>query len=93
MFFDCQWTGMDRSWSLIIILEDRKSFVADSIFEPFRSIAFGVSAAAAFILPATGQPMNLTLVNLGTFTGGICFLIGAILLLPERTHPDTPVSK
>jgi hypothetical protein len=27
-------------------------------------------------------------VNWGTFTGGICFLIGAILLLPERTHPD-----
>jgi len=52
------------------------------------SIAFGVSAIAAFVLPLTGQPINLTLVNLGTFTGGICFLIGAILLLPERTHPD-----
>ena len=52
------------------------------------SIAFGVSAIAAFVLPYTGQPINLTLVNLGTFTGGICFLIGALLLLPERTHPD-----
>lgn len=52
------------------------------------SIAFGVSAIDAFIIPLTGQPINLTLVNLGTFTGGICFLIGAILLLPERTHTD-----
>ena len=52
------------------------------------SIAFGVSAVAAFVLPLTGQPFNITLVNLGTFTGGICFLFGAILLLPERTHPS-----
>jgi hypothetical protein len=52
------------------------------------SIAFGVSAIAAFVLPLTGQPINLILVNLGTFIGGICFFIGAVLLLPERTHPD-----
>jgi hypothetical protein len=55
------------------------------------SIAFGVSAAAAFVLPVTGQPINLVLVNLGTFTGGICFFVAAIFLLPERTHPDTPL--
>ncbi len=57
------------------------------------SIGFGVSAVAAFILPTTGQPINILLVNLGTFLGGICFLIAAILLLPERTRPDTPLSK
>jgi len=49
------------------------------------SVAFGVSAVASFVLPSTGIPVNLTLTNLGTFTGAICFLIGAILLLPERT--------
>jgi hypothetical protein len=27
-------------------------------------------------------------VNLGTFSGGVCFFFGAILLLPERTHPN-----
>jgi hypothetical protein len=26
--------------------------------------------------------------NLGTFVGALCFLVGAVLLLPERTHPD-----
>jgi hypothetical protein len=50
------------------------------------SIFFGISAVGAFVLPGTGLPVNIFLVNMGTFTGGVCFLIGAILLLPERTH-------
>ncbi len=49
------------------------------------SIAFGISAIAAFVMPLTGQPINLALVNVGTFVGALCFLIGAVLLLPERT--------
>ena len=32
--------------------------------------------------------MSLFLTNLGTFIGAICFLLGAVLLMPERTHPD-----
>jgi hypothetical protein len=52
------------------------------------SIAFGVSAVSAFTIPMTGQPLNMLLVNLGTSFGAICFLSGAILLLPERTSPD-----
>lgn len=53
------------------------------------SVAFGVSAVAAYVLPTTGLPLNIALVNLGTFVGGICFLLGAILLLPERTQPNS----
>ena len=49
------------------------------------SVAFGFSAIGAYILPATGLPKNEILVNLGTFIGAICFLIGGLLLLPERT--------
>ncbi len=49
------------------------------------SIAFGVSAVAAFIVPSTGQLWNAELSNLGTFVGALCFLVGAFLLLPERT--------
>ena len=49
------------------------------------SVAFGVSAVAAFIVPATGQLWNAELSNLGTFVGALCFLAGAFLLLPERT--------
>ena len=51
-------------------------------------LAFGVSAIASFVLPTTGEPASLLLTNLGTFVGAICFLVGAVLLLPERTHPE-----
>ncbi len=49
------------------------------------SIAFGVSAVASYIIPATGQVWHVELSNLGTFVGAVCFLVGALLLLPERT--------
>ncbi len=52
------------------------------------SIAFGVSAIASKVIPDTDQVRNVTLMNLGTFLGAVGFLIGAILLLPERTQPE-----
>ncbi|MEL7671368.1 hypothetical protein [Methanobacterium sp.] len=62
------------------------------------SIFFGISAAGAFVLPGTGLPLNMFLVNMGTFAGGVCFLVAAILLLPERVHetiknPPSIISK
>ena len=33
-----------------------------------------------------GRLDNIMLVNLGTAVGGVCFLVGALFLLPERTH-------
>jgi len=53
------------------------------------SVAFGVSAVAAYVVPTTGLPRNIMLVNLGTFVGAVCFLLGAVLLLPERTQLDS----
>jgi hypothetical protein len=50
------------------------------------SIAFGVSAVAGYISPATGELRNAERANLGTFVGAVCFLVGALLLLPERTE-------
>jgi len=53
------------------------------------SIAFGVSAVAAYVDPVTGTLRNAERANLGTFVGAVCFFIGAVLLLPERTaSPD-----
>ena len=49
------------------------------------SVAFGVSAVASSIKP-NGQLVSLALTNLGTFVGALCFLAGAVLLLPERTR-------
>jgi hypothetical protein len=54
------------------------------------SIAFGVSAVAAYIVPSTGQIWHEELSNLGTFVGAVCFLVGAVLLLPERTWGSEP---
>ena len=50
------------------------------------SVAFGVSAVAGYINPATGQLHNAERSNLGTFIGAVFFLVGALLLLPERTE-------
>ena len=68
-----------RSWSWWITLANL-----------IGSIAFGVSAVAGYINPATGQLHNAERSNLGTFIGALCFLAGALLLLPERTEETAP---
>jgi hypothetical protein len=50
------------------------------------SVAFGVSAVAGYIIPATGQLRDAERSNLGTLIGAVCFFAGALLLLPERTE-------
>ncbi|HEY2203009.1 MAG TPA: hypothetical protein VGH99_00840 [Pseudonocardia sp.] len=50
------------------------------------SVAFGVSAVASYVIPATGQARNADRANLGTLVGAVFFLVGAVLLLPERTE-------
>jgi len=52
------------------------------------SIAFGISAVAGYINPVTGQVHNAGRANVQTLIGAICFLAGAVLLLPERTEED-----
>ena len=47
-----------------------------------------VSTIGAYVLPSTGLPKNEMIVNLGTFTGAICFFVGGLLLLPERTKEE-----
>ena len=55
------------------------------------SVAFGVSAVASYVEP-NGELLSLALTNLGTFVGAVCFLVGAVLLLPERTsRPSNPI--
>ena len=54
------------------------------------SVAFGVSAVAAFVVPSTGQLWHAQLSNSGTFVGALCFLAGALLLMPERTAGPAP---
>jgi hypothetical protein len=57
----------------------------------FGSVAFGVSAIASYVKP-NGQLVSLALTNLGTFVGAVCFLLGGLLLLPERSAIEAPGS-
>ena len=47
------------------------------------SIAFLISAFAAYINPETGEIANIPVANLGTFVGAVGFFVGAMLLVPE----------
>jgi hypothetical protein len=64
-----------RSWSWWITLANLVG-----------SIAFGVSAVAGYINPVTGQVHDAARADTQTLIGAVCFLIGAVLLLPERTE-------
>ena len=44
------------------------------------SVAFGISAVAAFIVPATGSELDLAAANWTTSLGAACFLAGALLM-------------
>ena len=46
-------------------------------------IAFAISAVAAYWVPTEGSVLDLAGANGFTAFGGLCFLVGAILLLPE----------
>ena len=52
------------------------------------SIAFGASAIAALLEPASGEPVSARIANAGTSLGGLCFLVGALLLMPEAAAED-----
>ncbi len=69
------WRPRDWSWWITLV-------------NLIGSVAFGVSAVSGYINPATGQLLNAERSNLGTLIGAVCFLAGALLLLPERTEED-----
>jgi hypothetical protein len=46
-------------------------------------LAFGISAIASYWLPSHGSVLDLAAGNGFTALGALCFLVGAVLLLPE----------
>ena len=52
-------------------------------------VAFGLSAVASLWLPSSGGVLALAASNWFTALGGLCFLVGAILLLPESAAVET----
>ena len=53
------------------------------------SVAFGISAVAAFIVPETGTELDLAAANFTTALGAACFLAGALLM--RTSGPAVPV--
>jgi hypothetical protein len=54
------------------------------------SIAFGIAAIASFWVPSSGSIVDLAVANGFTALGGLCFLVGAILLLPGGAPSPQP---
>jgi hypothetical protein len=55
------------------------------------SIAFGIAALASLAEPSTGQEVSARIANGGTAAGGVCFLVGALLLIPEAAQEAQPL--
>jgi hypothetical protein len=51
-------------------------------------ILFGISAIAGYIVPKTGDVLDLAAANVSTSLGALCFLIGSLLLLSEPPAPE-----
>jgi len=51
-------------------------------FNMVGSILFMASALGSFILPSSGEVINVRVTVAGTLLGAVCFLIGAALMLP-----------
>ena len=51
------------------------------------SIAFGVAAVTSLVEPSTSEPVSAAIANAGTTVGALCFLAGALLLIPGRGRP------
>ena len=74
------WQVRDVSWWIVNI-------------NMLGSVAFGVAAIYAIVLPGTGDVLDVAAVNAWTLLGAICFLVGAYLLLPElRRNIDLVVA-
>ena len=54
------------------------------------SIAFGIAAVASLVEPSSGLPLSARISNGGTALGGLCFLIGALALMPEAAAEKAP---
>ena len=53
---------------------------------------FGISAIGAYVNPDTDEVTNLRWDNGGTFLGALCFLIAAVMLIPEARSPRAPAA-
>jgi hypothetical protein len=65
----------DRSWAI-------------GALNLLGSIFFGLSAIGAYTLTSTDELLSAWWSNVGTFLGAVCFLVGALLLIPKAPVPE-----
>lgn len=53
-------------------------------------LAFGASAVAAYVVPATGSEVDVAIANAATSAGALAFLTGAVLLWTEGAPSSRP---
>ena len=73
-------------------LPPRTSDGAIAAVNLFGCVAFGVSAVAAFVLPATGGEADVVVANTTTSVGALAFLVGALLLLAQGAPRPAPAA-
>jgi hypothetical protein len=77
----CFLAASGLAWYAVRGARDRGWWIA--VINLAGSIAFGVSAVAGYIVPATGDYLDLAAANASTVVGALCFLAGAVLLLVD----------
>jgi len=48
-------------------------------------VLFGISALASYVVPSSGSVLDLAAVNWCTSLGALCFLTGALMLVPRKS--------
>jgi hypothetical protein len=64
-------------WAVRMVASTRRDR-GMAILNLLGSVAFGAAAIAAFVLPTTGEVLNIGIVNVGTALGGICFFVAGV---------------
>jgi hypothetical protein len=77
----CFLAASGLAWYAVRGARDRGWWIA--VINLAGSIAFGVSAVAGYLVPATGDYRDLAAANASTVVGALCFLAGAVLLLVD----------
>ena len=67
--------------------EDRKEWRI-AVINLVGCVLFAISAIASFVVPETGDEFALAASNWATSLGALCFLIGALMLLPNSSDQD-----
>ncbi|WP_426592145.1 hypothetical protein ACPPVS_10125 [Cellulomonas sp. McL0617] len=89
-FLVASWFAYSEVNRGVLPRSDRSTGWRISALNLLGSIAFGASAIGARYLRSTGELANLSLANLGTFVGAVCFLLGAVLLPVESARDRAP---